>query len=145
MAMPTDIEIVDLGLGFPHTSIEEKKAAYDSFRADLKDAESEPRWSSRAVHLQGRARHRAPKHRRREWVVEKMDAFDIRIARVGLSERGIEARRRYPDRFVIGMSVGPNDVMGPSAGSRRRRRSTASSRRWCSPRATCRRSRSTAR
>jgi uncharacterized protein len=47
-----------------------------------------------------------------EWIVEKMDAYNIRIARVGLSPNGIEARRRYPDRFVLGMSVDPNDVMG---------------------------------
>ena len=40
MAMPTDIGIVDLGIGFPYTSVEEKKAAYDFFRANLKDAQS---------------------------------------------------------------------------------------------------------
>src|SRR5690349_1616861 len=40
MTMPTDIGIVDLGIGFPYQSIEEKKAAYDFFRANLKDAQS---------------------------------------------------------------------------------------------------------
>ena len=40
MAMPTDIGIVDLGIGFPYTSHEEKKAAYDFFRANLKDEQS---------------------------------------------------------------------------------------------------------
>ena len=48
MAMPTDIGIVDLGIGFPYQSIEEKKAAYDFFRPLLKDAQSQAaRWSSR--------------------------------------------------------------------------------------------------
>ena len=40
MGMPTDIGIVDLGMGFPYRSIEEKKAAYDFFKANLKDRES---------------------------------------------------------------------------------------------------------
>ena len=28
MGMPTDLGIVDLGMGFPYTSVEEKKADY---------------------------------------------------------------------------------------------------------------------
>ena len=40
MTMPTDIEIVDLGIGFPYTSVEQKMGAYDFFRANLKDAQS---------------------------------------------------------------------------------------------------------
>ena len=35
MPMPTDIGIVDLGMGFPYQSIEEKKRTYDFFRANL--------------------------------------------------------------------------------------------------------------
>ena len=38
--MPTDIGIVDLGIGFPYRSHEEKIAAYNFFRANLKDDES---------------------------------------------------------------------------------------------------------
>ncbi len=40
MGMPTDIGIIDLGIGFPHTSVEEKKATYDFFRPLLKDEQS---------------------------------------------------------------------------------------------------------
>ena len=40
MAMPTDIGVVDLMLGFPFTSVEEKKATYDFFRPLLKDEQS---------------------------------------------------------------------------------------------------------
>ena len=120
MTMPTDIEIVDLGIGFPYTSIEQKMAAYDFFRANLKDAQSvRGDGVPRPVHVQGRARHRRPEDTDLvEWIVEQMDAFNIRIARVGLSPNGIEAQRRYPDRFVIGMSVDPNDVMGAHAQDR---------------------------
>ena len=41
MTMPTDIGIVDLGIGFPYTSVEQKMHAYDFFRANLKDAQSQ--------------------------------------------------------------------------------------------------------
>ena len=40
MAMPTGIRIIDPGIGFPHQSIEEKKATYDFFRPLLKDRQS---------------------------------------------------------------------------------------------------------
>jgi hypothetical protein len=38
--MPTDIGIVDLGIGFPYQTVEEKKGAYDFFKANLKDKQS---------------------------------------------------------------------------------------------------------
>ena len=40
MGMPSGIGIVDLGIGFPYGSVEEKVHTYDFFRANLKDAES---------------------------------------------------------------------------------------------------------
>ena len=40
MSMPTGIGVVDLGTGFPHSSVAQKKATYDFFRANLKDRES---------------------------------------------------------------------------------------------------------
>ena len=113
MSMPTDIDIVDLGIGFPHTSIEQKTASYDFFRANLKDAESQREMEFPVQYIFKGVPDVVPDDTDVvEWVVEKMDAFNIRIARVGLSENGLEARRRYPDRFVLGMSVDPNDVLG---------------------------------
>ena len=35
MGMPADIGIVDLGIGFPYGSVEEKVRTYDFFRANL--------------------------------------------------------------------------------------------------------------
>ena len=59
MAMPQGIGIVDPGIGFPHQSIEEKKATYDFFRPLLRDAQSRKEFEFPvAVHVQGRARHR---------------------------------------------------------------------------------------
>ena len=113
MTMPTDIEIVDLGIGFPYTSVEQKMHAYDFFRANLKDAQSQQEMEFPVQYIfKGVPDVVDEGTDVVEWVVEKMDAFNIRIARVGLSPNGLEAQRRYPDRFVLGMSVNPNDVMG---------------------------------
>src|SRR6266566_8481364 len=110
MTMPTDIEIVDLGIGFPYTSVEEKAAAYDFFRANLKDAESLREMEFPVQYMFKGVPDIVPEGTDVvEWIVERMDAFNIRIARVGLSPNGIEAKRRHPDRFVLGMSVDPND------------------------------------
>ena len=113
VTMPTDLGIVDLGIGFPHTSIEQKVASYDFFRANLKDAESVREMEFPVQYMFKGVPDIVPEGTDVvQWVVEKMDEFGIRIARVGLSPNGIEAQRRHPDRFVIGMSVDPNDVMG---------------------------------
>ena len=113
MAMPSDIEIVDLGIGFPYTSVDQKMHAYDFFRANLKDAQSQQEMEFPVQYIfKGVPDVVDEDTDVVEWVLEKMDAFNIRIARVGLSPNGIEAQRRHPDRFVIGMSVNPNDIMG---------------------------------
>ena len=113
MSMPTDIEIVDLGIGFPHTSVEQKMASYDFFRANLKDEQSKKEMEFPVQYMFKGVPDIVPEDTDVvEWTVEKMDAFNIRIARVGLGPNGLEARRRYPDRFVLGMSVNPNDIMG---------------------------------
>ena len=113
MTMPTDIEIVDLGIGFPYTSVEQKMGAYDFFRANLKDAQSVREMEFPVQYMFKGVPDIVPEDTDLvDWVVQHMDAFNIRIARVGLSPNGIEAQRRHPDRFVIGMSVDPNDVMG---------------------------------
>ena len=113
MAMPTDIEIVDLGIGFPYTSVEQKMSSYDFFRANLKDEQSKKEMEFPVQYMFKGVPDIVPEGTDViEWTVEKMDAYNIRIARVGLNENGLEARRRYPDRFVLGMSVNPNDIMG---------------------------------
>src|SRR3954451_25311210 len=106
MTMPTGIGIVDLGIGFPYTSVERKMAAYDFFRANLKEDESTREMEFPAQYMfKGVPDLVHEGTDDLEWFVEHMDAFDILIALVNLSANGIEAQRRYPDRFVIGMSV----------------------------------------
>jgi hypothetical protein len=42
------------------------------------------------------------------WIVDKMDAYNIEIAKTGLSPNGIRAKQEYPGRFYLSMSVDPN-------------------------------------
>ena len=76
MTMPTDIGIVDLGIGFPYQSVEEKKAAYDFFRANLKDAESAREMEFPVQYMFTDVPDVVPEGTDVvEWVVEHMDAF----------------------------------------------------------------------
>ena len=49
--MPTDIGIIDLGMGFPYQSVEEKKAAYDFFRPLLRDRQSRDQFEFPAEYM----------------------------------------------------------------------------------------------
>ena len=110
MGMPTDLGIVDLGIGFPYGSVEEKVHTYDFFRANLKDAESLREMEFPAQYMFKQVPDIVdPSVDRVEWVLEKMDQFGISVAKVGLSENGIRAQREYPDRFVLGASVNPHE------------------------------------
>jgi predicted TIM-barrel fold metal-dependent hydrolase len=110
MGMPTDIGIVDLGIGFPYQSVEEKKHAYDFFRANLKDAESVREMEFPAQYMFKTVPDVVdPSVDPIEWTVEKMQAFNIVHGKIGLSERGVEAKRRYPELFSLSMSVNPHE------------------------------------
>ena len=110
MGMPTDIGIVDLGIGFPYQSVEEKVHTYDFFRANLKDAESLREMEFPAQYMFKNVPDIVdPSVDPIEWTVEKMQAFNIVHGKIGLSERGIEAKRRYPELFSLSMSVNPHE------------------------------------
>jgi uncharacterized protein len=97
MAMPTDIRIVDPGIGFPHTTIEQKKRSYDFFRPLLKDRQSREEFEFPAQYMFKDVPDLVdPSVDPVEWVLAKMDQFNIEIAVVGLSENGIRARRNTP-------------------------------------------------
>jgi hypothetical protein len=110
--MPTDLRIVDPGIGFPYTSIEQKKATYDFFRPLLKDQESRDEFEFPAQYMFKDVPDVVdPSVDPVEWVVEKMDQFNIEIGIVGMSEQGQRAKQLYPERFYLGMSVDPNRGM----------------------------------
>jgi uncharacterized protein len=109
MGMPTDIGIVDLGIGFPYQSVEEKKAAYDFFRPLLKDAQSVQEFEFPAQYMFKDVPDVVePGVDPVAWIVEKMDAFGIQVAKTHMSANGIRAKAEHPDRFVLSMGVDPN-------------------------------------
>ena len=108
--MPTDIGIIDLQMGFPLTSVEEKRATYDFFRPLLKDTQSARDFEFPAQYMFKQVPDIVdPETDVVEWDVAKMDEFGIAVAQSSASRNGIEARRRYPDRFVLQQSVNPNE------------------------------------
>jgi predicted TIM-barrel fold metal-dependent hydrolase len=110
--MPTDLGIVDLGIGFPHTSVESKKATYDFFRSLLKDEQSRREFEFPAQYMFKDVPDVVPPDTDVvQWVVDKMDAFNIEIGKTGLSENALRAQREHPGRFVLNLSVSPNDGM----------------------------------
>jgi len=107
--MPTDIGIVDLGIGFPYRSHEEKRAAYDFFRPNLKDAESVKEFEFPAQYMfKDVPDVVGPDVDPVAWVVQKMDEFHIEMAKTGMSPNGIRAKQEYPGRFFLNMSVDPH-------------------------------------
>jgi predicted TIM-barrel fold metal-dependent hydrolase len=112
MGMPTDIGIVDLGMGFPYTSVEDKKAAYGFFKANLKDRESLEEMEFPAQYMFKDVPDVVPPDTDVvAWIVEKMDAFNIEQCMTGVNDRSIEAKERNPGRFHLCASADPNQGM----------------------------------
>lgn len=110
MAMPTDIGIIDLGIGFPFQSVEQKMATYDFFRPLLKDQQSAKEFEFPAQYMfKGVPDIVDPDVDPVAWTVAKMDEFGIEKGKIGLSPIGIRAKREHPDRFHLGMSLNPHE------------------------------------
>jgi hypothetical protein len=109
MGMPTDIGIVDLGMGFPYRSVEQKKAAYDFFKANLKDRESLEQMEFPAQYMFKDVPDVVePGVDPVEWIVEKMDAFGIEQCMTGINDDSIRAKAEHPGRFHLMASADPN-------------------------------------
>jgi predicted TIM-barrel fold metal-dependent hydrolase len=109
MGMPQDVGIVDLGIGFPYRSVEDKRAAYDFFRPLLKDRQSVSEFEFPAEYMfKDVPDVVGPGVDPVEWVVAKMDEFNIEMAMTHLSDNGIRAHRAYPGRFFLSLGVDPN-------------------------------------
>lgn len=109
MAMPTGIRIIDPGIGFPHQSIEEKKATYDFFRPLLKDRQSLEEFEFPAEYMFKEVPDViSPDEDPVAWVVAKMDEFGIEQAITGMSANGIRAKKEHPGRFHLMMRADPN-------------------------------------
>ena len=89
MSMPTGIGIVDLGTGFPHSSVAEKKATYDFFRANLKDRESLEEMEFPAEYMFKGVPDLVPEGTDVvAWTLAKMGAFGVDIGVAGLTPNG---------------------------------------------------------
>ncbi len=109
MGMPQGIGIIDPGIGFPHQSVEEKKATYDFFRPLLKDAQSVTEFEFPAQYMfKDVPDVIAPDADPIRYTLDKMDEFGIEQAITGMSEKGIRAKELHPTRFHLMGRADPN-------------------------------------
>ncbi len=113
MPYPRDIKIVDLLLGIP--SDNGNQSYYEWIKPMLMDDESHQQFSMPAQYMfkdsvptiNGQADYIA-------YTVEQMDKHNIEIAMTGIGEfgdTGIEAVKRFPDRFILSYEANPNKGM----------------------------------
>ena len=114
MGFPDDIGIIDLGIGFPYTDVEKKKAAYQFMRPLYKDQASLEEMEFPAEYMFKNVPDVvSPDTDPIEWTLHEMDKWGVQVGMCGMSEDGIEAKRRYPDRFMLTMELkNTNDVIG---------------------------------
>jgi len=104
--------IIDLGVGFPYTSSEEKKATYKFMEPLFKDQESLGMFEFPAEYMFKNVPDLIdPSQDPIEWTVRELDKWGIEKAMCGLGERGLEAAQRYPGRVFFSYEIRPNDVM----------------------------------
>ncbi len=112
MGYPKDIGIIDVGVGFPYTSAEEKTATYEFMKPLFKDSQSLEMFEFPAQYMFKDVPDLIdPSEDPIEWTVKEMDRWNIQIATTGIGEQGQEAKKRYPDRFYHGLEIRPNNVM----------------------------------
>jgi predicted TIM-barrel fold metal-dependent hydrolase len=118
MGFPDDLGIIDLGVGFPYTNVEEKKAAYQFMRPLYKDRETIESMEFPAEYMFKNVPDIVdPDTDPIDWTLAEMDRWGVQIAKCGLSEKGIEAKRRYPDRFILGMELSDTNYVMESVRS----------------------------
>lgn len=101
MGFPTDIGIIDPGVGFPYTSVDQKKAAYEFMRPLYKDAETIESMEFPAEYMFKNAPDVVEEGTDPiEWTMAEMEKWNVEVGVVGINDQGNEAVRRYPNRFV---------------------------------------------
>ncbi len=103
---------IDLGIGFPFRTVEEKKATYQFMRPLYKDRDTIEAMEFPAEYMFKDVPDVVdPGTDPIEWTIAAMDSWGIDIAKTGMSERGIEAQERYPDRICLSLEL--RDVHDP--------------------------------
>jgi len=111
MPMPTDIPVIDLMMGIPS---DEAKRSYDFMRPLFRDAESLQSFDFPVEYMFKDVPKFSSLGDRIKFTLEKMDAFNIERALIGVSlsdEVSQQALRQHPDRFIPSGSTDPNRGM----------------------------------
>ena len=111
MPMPTDIPVIDLMLGIPS---EEAKRSYDFMRPLFRDKESLSSFDFPVEYMFKDVPKFTSLGDRIKFTLEKMDAFHIERALIGVSasdEVAKRALREHPDRFIGSCGTEPNAGM----------------------------------
>jgi uncharacterized protein len=107
--MPNGIGVVDLMIGFPHR---DRRAVYDYLRQGAKDAETKEDMTFLAEYMFKDVPDEVGEDKDPvDVTVAEMDRFGIEFGLVGLTKMTLDARDRYPGRFLLSLEVNPNDVM----------------------------------
>jgi predicted TIM-barrel fold metal-dependent hydrolase len=116
MAMPEGIGVVDLMIGFPHR---DRRAVYDYLRKGAKDAETKEMNFLAEYMFKDVPDNVDEDADPVEVTIGEMDRHSIEVGLVGLTRLTLEARDRFPRRFLLSLEVDPNDVMEAVRGIRR--------------------------
>jgi predicted TIM-barrel fold metal-dependent hydrolase len=110
MAMPNDVGIVDLMIGFPSANA---RRHYDFMQSQLRDAESH-KMEFPAEYMFKQVPNQLEEGADPvDVTLAEMDRYGIAIGLVGLGgERTARALKEYPDRFAASLEVDPNDITG---------------------------------
>ncbi|MFP6640861.1 MAG: amidohydrolase family protein [Myxococcota bacterium] len=111
MAMPTDIPVIDLMLGFPS---EEAKRSYEFMRPLFRDKQSLESFDFPVEYMFKDVPTFSGIGDRIKYTLEQMDTFNIERALIGVSlkdEVSKVALRQHPDRFIASCGTEPNDGM----------------------------------
>jgi uncharacterized protein len=113
MGMPKGVGVVDTMVGFPHPDMKE---AYRFITRQTKDVESKEQFDFPVEFLfkEGTGKAVEGADDPVAVTVREMDLWGIERALIGIGDRddlGVQALRRFPDRFIASSSVDPNQGM----------------------------------
>ncbi len=112
MSIPSSLPIVDLGVGFPYTSLEEKIATYSFMRPHFRDSETLKSFEFPAQYMFKNVPDViSPDMDPIEYTVAEMDKWGVARAMTGLGPTSLEAAKRHPGRFFFSLEINPNGVM----------------------------------
>jgi predicted TIM-barrel fold metal-dependent hydrolase len=111
MAMPRDVGVIDLMIGFP---VADRRHHYEFLRSQLHDRESLEEFEFPAQYMFKNVPKVEEKADPVAYLLELMDHYNIEKGMIGASkvgDLGYRAMKDYPDRFFASLQVDPNAGM----------------------------------